>query len=703
MDIYFDTETYSATPIARGTDVYARDAECMVITWAANADPVKVIDLTNGDDPTEFFDTLEAADRIIAHNATFDRTILRHCFGVEYPLSMWHCTMAQAQAHALPASLGQLAQVLRVPDEFIKLDGSKLIHLFCSPNPKNWKLRRNTRQTHPEDWERFLAYARVDTECMRECFRRMPITNYFSEHKRSWEYSERHNDAGLYIDTELAREAIEALRLVKIEADQSTQLLTAGAVGSATQVDRLLAYLAEEHDISLPNLQSSTIEEALDSGDLPPEAVELLRQRRLSAKSSTSKYKRAVECTSPDDRLRYTMAWSGAERTGRDAGRILNPQNLPRPTLDRESAAAAAELVRDGLATVAADLYGLSVPDLCAETLRGLIIAPPEQKVVVADLANIEGRVLAWLAGEQWKLDAFAAYDRGEGPDLYKVAYGRAFDVDPATIAKDQRRFLGKVMELAMGYQGGVGAFVIMGATAGLDPADIVEPVMGAAPDWAREAAGAFWEWSSRQGRTHGLPEEQFIACDILKRLWRHSHPAIVEFWRSLEAGALAAVQEPGHVFGAGRIRMVYAGGALQLRLPGGRTLCYVHPYVAQARHEDVQDDGTVEEYTRPQLRFWGRKFKKWTRQSTYGGKLAENVTQATSQSIMRAAYPLLAREGFEVVLRVHDEFVAYAPIGRPELSAERMCELMTHPHPWLDGLPLSAEGWEGDRYGKDD
>ena len=298
--------------------------------------------------------------------------------------------------------------------------------------------------------------------------------------------------------------------------------------------------------------------------------------------------------------------------------------------------------------------------NVISDCLRAMIVAAPGHDLVAADFANIEGRVLAWLATEQWKVDAFRAYDDGQGADLYKLAYARAYGLEPQDVTKDQRQ-VGKVMELALGYQGGVGAFQTMARGYGVK-----------------------------------ITDEQ---ADEIKTRWREAHPAIKQFWRDLEAAAIHAAEDPGRVTKAGKILFRKNGSFLFARLPSGRSLCYPYPRVVEKTMPWVDDDGRA--VVRPTLQYDGVDpvTKHWGPTDTYGGKLAENVTQAVARDILAAALLRLERHGYAITMHVHDEIVAEIP--EHQGSVEEMERIMEEIPQWAAGLPIAAEGWRGKRYRK--
>ncbi len=411
----------------------------MLFAWAINDGPVNVWDITAGGGISHgLYEAIADPETLLYfHNSHFDRTVLRYAMPrLAPPVERWRDTMVQALAHGLPGSLGTL-RILGVPQDKAKdKEGKALIQLFCKPRPKNSKLRRATSKTHPEEWRRFVAYAGLDIEAMREVYKRLPKWNYQGTELALWHRDQQINDRGVCMDMQLARAAIEAVDQEQKRLAKRTQEMTDGEVQAATQRDALIKHIVESYGVELPDMQRSTLERRIADPDLPSAVKELLAIRLQASTTSTSKYKALMKGVSHDGRLRGTLQFCGASRTGRWAGRLFQPQNLPRPSLKQEQIDEGIEALKAGCA----DLLFDNIMELTSSALRGCIIAPTGKKLVVSDLSNIEGRMLSWLAGEEWKLNAFREYDAGTGPDLYKLAYAKAFDIAPDDVDKRMRR-----------------------------------------------------------------------------------------------------------------------------------------------------------------------------------------------------------------------------------------------------------------------
>jgi DNA polymerase len=385
---------------------------------------------------------------------------------------------------------------------------------------------------------------------------------------------------------------------------------------------------------------------SLLQGDLHPDVRELLEIRQQASATSPAKYGTILDAVSSDGRLRGTIQFCGASRTGRDSGRLFQPQNLPRPTMRPEQ-------IEFGIEAIKLDCEDLlfdNVSELCASAVRGCLVAAPGHKLVVADLSNIEGRVLAWLAGEEWKVTAFYAYDRGDGHDLYKITAGRILGKSPGDVTKAERQSQGKVPELAGGYGGGVGAYRKMG------------------------------------GSTFDAMSDEEIG--ELVRAWRAQHPATVSMWYAVERTIRAVIEKPE--LGAvetHKLQFDMRDGWLRIRLPSRRYLSY-----SNARIEDgtILYDGN-NQYTR-----------KWEALETYYGRAVENIVQAVARDIFMGGMRRAEEAGYAVVLRVHDELVCEVP-DEPQYTVEGLAACMSYGETWSTALPLAAAGHEMYRYAKMD
>lgn len=683
--LWLDLETFSEIPIKNGIHVYAEGVEIMLFAWAIDEGPVNVHDLTADYNlPTRLLTALSDESVLIyAHNSHFDRTVLRHAHPRLAPdVTRWRDTMVQALAHGLPGALGALCEVLGVPQDKAKdKEGKSLIQLFCKPRPKNSKLRRATSKTHPEEWRRFVAYAGLDIEAMREVYKRLPKWNYQGTELTLWHRDQQINDRGVCMDVQLAQAAIEAVDLEQKRLAKRTQVMTDGEVQAATQRDALIKHIVESYGVELPDMQRSTLERRITDPDLPTAVKELLAIRLQASTTSTSKYKSLMKGVSSDGRLRGTLQFCGASRTGRWAGRLFQPQNLPRPSLEQEQIDEGIEALKAGCA----DLLFDNIMELTSSALRGCIMAPEGKKLVVSDLSNIEGRKLAWLAGEQWKLDAFREYDEGTGPDLYKLAYARAFNISPDDVDKYQRQ-IGKVMELGLGFGGGVAAFLTFALVYGLDLDELANAALPNIPRDAIREAKNWYDESVKRKSTYGLSERVFIACDSLKRLWRRAHPATCDFWYQLERTVRAAIATPQKTLYCGYLKIRRDGAWLRIQLPSGRALCYPSPSIEKG---NITYQG-INSYSR-----------KWQRLKTYGGKLVENVTQAAARDVLAGNMPLIEDAGYSIVLTVHDEVICEAP-DTDDFNDKALSALLSTNPEWAPDIPLNAGGFEAYHYRKE-
>lgn len=715
--LFLDTETYSETPIRDGTYRYLEDAECMIVTYAFDDGPVHVWDLTVTPlMPLDLQEYLEGDGLITCHNAMFDRNVMVYCMKLakrfKIPVERFRCNMVKAYLHGLPGALGKLGEIFKLTDDAKDKRGKALIHLFCKPrkfshnllsvdfpDTKSFKaavnslreqwVGRATRLTHPKEWQEFIDYAKSDITSLRRLDNLIPKWNLTRSELAYWHLDQRRNDRGVAIDIGLAEAAVRAVNKEQLTLKDRTQELTGFdgmgcGLESTSKRDAMLVYILEAYGVTLDNLKMDTLTRRIEDPDLPREVKELLEIRLQVSTTSTSKYKSMLKAVNDDGRVRGLIQFAGAFRTARDAGRTVQPQNFPsRGLMDIEDIELGIRLLKQDKA----DLVFENIMHLTSSCLRQSLVAGPSKKLVAADLSNIEGRYLAWAAEEEWKVEAFRVFDTGEGYDSYVLAYAAAMKVDPASVTKALRQ-IGKVMELGLGYGGGVGAFLTFAAVYGLDLDELAEVAYSTLDEKLRKEAEGFYDWTVKMKRsTFGLSKEVFVTCDTFKRMWRQAHPMTVKLWEGLEEGCREAILNPGEIVVYGKFKMQRTGQWLRLLMPSGRALCYPYPKVDE--HGGISFMGS-NIYTR-----------KWERIKTHGGKLAENITQAGARDVFKYGELEASNDGYDTVFPVHDELVTEVD-DTDEYSVEGLVEAMTRVPPWATGLPLAAGGFEGARYKKE-
>lgn len=689
--LYADLETYSEINLAQaGSFRYAEDCELLLWGYAIDNAPAKVWDLTAtakmpADLATAFAEVQAGERKIVWHNGMMFDTVVLDALGYRIPIEQIIDTMVLAYQHGLPGSLGDLCDVLRMPKDTAKdKDGRRLVQLFCKPQPDCYKVRRHTRATKPEDWAKFVNYCRLDVEAERALYKKLPKWNCSAWEHRMQILDAQINRRGMLIDVPLAEAAVELSEKNKALLASETQRKTHGAVGAATQRDALIKYIADEFGWKIEDMTKAELEKRVDDPSVPEPMRELLKLRLMSTKTSIQKFKAILRRVNKDGRMRGGLQFRGAARTGRWSGRGFQPQNLARPTMPQEEIDLAIELLKDG----SFEFFYEDPSEVLPNLLRGEIIASEGKKLVVADYSNVEGRVLAWLAGEEWKLQAFKDFDEGHGHDLYKLAYARAFGVKPEDVTKPQRQ-IGKVLELALGYGGGASAFARFAKGYGLDLSDMAENVKATAPslDWAE--AGDSYSWFKEKGMTGGLTQTEFVACETLKRLWRKTNPKIVHLWRDVGDAVQRAITTKDVVH-VGHVAFCRTKNYLVIRLPSGRLLCYPSPRTNPEVGKDSFTYMGVNQFSR-----------KWERIESYGAKAVENITQAVACDLLSEGLLRLDAAGYKTVLTIHDEAITEAP-DTDDYAFEKMERLMAALPTWAPGLPLVAAGYEAYRYRKD-
>lgn len=730
--LFLDFETFSEADLKKvGSYAYAEHptTEVLICTYAFDDEPVRVWDCTDGSDmPGDLHRALRrlvkpnSRIKMVWHNGSmFDRLIMKHCWGFDIPVSNTIDTMIWAFRHALPGSLDALCEVLGVSADNAKdKRGKALIQRFSKPTPKNYKIRRYTAETHPGEWALFIKYAVSDITAMREVFHKLPRWGNSEFEDRVLELDQLINDRGFKVDVALAEAAIEAVEKHKAQLQEEAQRKYGGSLTGKDFLP-ILRELAPAHRIH--NAQKSTLNDLLADDDLPDDARAIIEMRLGAASTASTKYNPLLLGRSSDDRRRGCLQYGGAKRTLRWAGKGFQPQNLARGYYHDDELDKGISALLKGRAHRRFD-----VAKLTASTVRSCIIPEAGHKFVVADYSNVEGRGLAWLAGEETALDTFRA-----GLDIYCVTAGKMFGMDPDDIKKNFKeiRQIGKACELGLGYEGGVGAFVTFAKNLGLDLIEMAKTMDGTFPDhiWAATARGYEWARIQEAKRpphpgekddrpSYILDKKVWRTCDAIKRMWRESHPETVAFWRDLKDGILAAVRNPGREFWAGAhlrkngeraIRIwrtvetdssgrKVPGWWLCMELPSGRILSY--PGIGVSVQKETDEDGRVNTNVRIKYQGENQLTRQWTTLYTHGGKACENIVQALCRDLLAYAMINVEGGGYPIVLSVHDELVCETP-DTPDYTVPELEKLMCALPEWAEGFPLVAEGQELKRYAK--
>lgn len=715
--------------------------------------------------PANFLKAAAEGAETWAWNCAFERTVEHYIMAPrygfpEFRLEQQRCAMITAKQMGLPASLELAAPSVSLPIAK-DMEGRRLMLQMSKPRKVDFADGWSdipfdavrVQEMDGEGWEVYAApsvaliarvrwwntaekieklgeYCRQDTEVERAIGRKLyPLKRSELE---AWHLDQRINDRGVLVDQKLAEAAIQIVNEVASGFDQQMAHLTNFEVPKCSAVARIIEFM-RSRGVEATSIAKAELAAFLapDSG-IPDDVRAVLELRQEAAKASVKKITALLRGVSPEDGRAKGLLQFFAASTGRFSGRRFQPQNLKRPDekLDIETAI---DVVYTGDYEVVSMMYSQPL-GVVADILRGLLIAAPGHRILAADYSNIEGRVLAWLAGEHWKVQAFKEFDEGHGADLYIKSYAETFNV-PLFDKKDPRRQVGKVMELASGYQGGHGAYLKFGMTgAKLD--NLTEIIRSASTEEEWEAA------EKKFNGGHGLSKEHWTALRITIDRWRAKHAAVAAFWGDMEQAAIDAVQNRGQAFKVGKVTFKVSGSSLTMKLPSGRHFFYARPEIrmidlpwderdpvwvdcATQEEADVYGDKLVEfnqekgcalvfvPARKPGLTYMseiddsrrGRivpdkmNNSKYARIKTYGGSIVENCVQAVARDILVEAMPKLEAAGYPIILTVHDEIVCEMPDGHG--SVEEMEAIMCDLPAWAKGLPVAAEGFEDRRYRK--
>lgn len=641
--LYLDIETYSSAPLPKcGVYRYcdAPDFEILLLSYAFDDLPVVTVDLACGEKlPDAFLHALEDPNVLkIAHNAAFERVCFSKHLGRWLDPSQWRCTMVMAWYRTLPGKLADAAVALDVTEKKME-EGKDLIRYFsvpCKPTRANGGRTRNLPQHAPEKWTTYKSYNAQDVETERALYHAL-LRHPLPQHEwKLYALDQRINDRGVRVDRLLVKQAMAVDQAFSQQAFQRAQELT--GLENPGSVSQLKAWLADM-DMPMESLAKRIVQEK--AAEAEGIVKELLELRLELSRTSVKKYESMARCVCKDGRVHGLLQFGGAARTFRWAGRLVQAQNLPQNHLPDLSLAR--DIVKSGDEAQLELLFG-SVPGALSELIRTAFIPRDGCRFIVADFSAIEARVLAWLAGEEWVLEEF----RGKGK-IYEATASRMFHIPQETIVKGhpnyEYRQKGKQATLSCGYGGGVGALKAMGAK---------------------------------------MPEEEM---QPLVDAWRAANPNIVRFWNALGNAASEVIEKHNSVR-VGKVMVYRKEGHMLIRLPGGRDLCYLSPRFVVNRFGS-QGIGYLAPVANGQLAL----------QETFGGKLAENCTQAIARDLLAHAMLNLEAAGYSIVFHVHDEAVMEVPIGQG--SVEEACRVMAIPPDWARDLPLRADGDEMAYYKK--
>ena len=662
--ITVDIETYSPQDIAKvGAYRYAQDPDFQILLLGyvnEDSDTPRVLDLTTWPDTGHFLREqlpwlLDDSYTKRAHNAAFEWWCLSEAMGLSWEertewLSQWECSMVHALYCGLPAQLGALGQVLQQPEDALKMkEGKALITYFCKPckpTKRNGGRTRNLPQHDPDKWRLFCKYNGMDVIAERANDRRLAPWPVPESIMQQWREDVEMNARGVAVDMALVKGALACSALITEEQTAESKTLT-GLTNPGSRA-QLLGWL-HNRGVELPGLTKEDVTHAL-AGELPGDVRRVLELRQQLGKTSNTKYETIAASAGPDHRVRGTLQFYGASRTGRWAGRLLQVQNLPRTYLDHQAEWRSIVKLHDPEALA---LLTDNVSDTLSQLIRTALVPGKGCTFVDADFSAIEARLIAWLAGEEWVLDVFRTTGK-----IYEATAARIFGVPFDSIAKGNPNYKyrqrGKVATLALGYQGGVGAMKRMG------------------------------------GDQLGLDDEGLQ--DIVNR-WRRQNPCICKLWRRMQDAAV-------HTIRTGKTTVPRVGVTLRKEVAWGFPFPFLTMQLPSGRKLFYADPGTTPD-DRITYKEWDTG--SWREAETYGGKLTENLTQAVGRDCLAFALDNLRRAGYQVVFHVHDEVIIELPTTQDaEAALDSVVRIMSTVPPWAEGLPLNAAGWHGDFFTKD-
>lgn len=655
-NLFIDVETYSSVDIKEsGAYKYIEspDFEILIIGYALNDNPVKIIDLAQGEEiPEEFEEALLDQDCIkVAHNAVFERLSFKR-IGYNIPAEQWYCTSVKAAYCGLPLSLDEVSKALNLTDK--KLDtGKALIKYFscpCKATRINGMRTRNYPEHAPEKWEMYKEYNKYDVLAEREIFHRLEKYEIPEIERKMYVLDQNINDRGILVDIELAKSAIDVDNTyTSILVQQAQQLTGLKNPNSPTQIRK---WIEDKTSNVVLSLSKESMPDLMKEFADYPDIIEMLNIRKKLSKTSIKKYYAMLNCAMKDHRVRGTFQFYGANRTGRWAGRLLQLQNLSKNHISHIEIPREMIRARDWESV---EMMYDDVADILSQLVRTALIAPSGKVFSVADFSAIEARVISWLANEKWRMDVF----HGDGK-IYEATGAKMFNVPISAITKGSvLRDKSKISELALGYEGSLGALKRMG------------------------------------GERMGLSDTEMVS---LVRKWRLANPAIVDMWKEIDEASKEAVRYQRPVSCTCRnIIFDCDGEFMTIQLPSGRKLFYYGPKFK---------DKKIGRSTMPTrvLCYQGvvQETKQWGEIDTYGGKLTENIVQAISRDLLGNSMLNLEANGYYPVCHIHDEILSEVPEKNAQAYYEEMASIMGTPPEWASDLPLRADGYITSFYLKD-
>ncbi|MBQ9486356.1 MAG: DNA polymerase [Selenomonadaceae bacterium] len=649
-----DLETFCELDIKKvGTYKYAENCEILICAYAFDDEPVKVIDIACGEQfPTDFVQALFDADVLkTAYNAPFEMQVLGKYFNKAMDTSQWACTMVLGLSLGLPAGLEQIGRVLGFAENKRKLaTGTRLINFFSKPRTAPTLIRglfgdviqnRNLPQHNTEKWKQFKEYCRQDVETERAVRDRLALFVPPESERKLWQLDQQINSNGVLIDMTLVDGALAIDSAIREDALLQGKNLTGGRnINSNAQ---MLDWIEDKEGWRPASLDKESREE-LKGDTLTSEVQEFLQLKEVLAKTSVKKYQAMKDTACSDGRARGMFQFYGANRTGRWAGRHIQLQNLPQNHLDDLDIARTYVRKADAIAL---DLFYENPSNVLSQLIRTAFIAAEGCRFIVADFSAIEARVIAWLANEKWRMEVFA-----NGGDIYCASASEMFKVPVEKHGVNKElRAKGKIAELACGYSGGVSALKAFGA--------------------------------DKMGLTDSEMES------IIKK-WRESSPNICKLWRDVENAAKRAIKTAKKILLPNNIGFRLETDFLFIKLPSGREIAYYKPAVV---NEDDERECITYEGSIQAAGGWGTN-------RTWGGKLVENIVQATARDCLAAAMLRIDAAGYKIVMHVHDEIICEMPYGKGSL--EEVISIMSKPLNWAKELLLTADGYETEYYKKD-